>query len=94
MSEEILDEVISALRPDVVPINDAWDFSDRVLNSSIGRSDGRVYEHLLREARMSALNWNNDGNREEVPIFVRALETRLDKDILAWRNYPPVVAKL
>lgn len=94
MSEEILDEVISELRPDVVPINDAWNFSDRVLNSTIGRSDGRVYEHLLKEARLSALNWNDEGNKEEVPIFVQALESRLDKDILAWRNFPPSAAKL
>ena len=43
----------AALRRDAVPLVDSFDFSDAMLNSTLGRYDGRVYEHHLR-AIMSA----------------------------------------
>ena len=35
---------------------DAFDYSDYVLNSALGRYDGNVYEDLFRWAQRSALN--------------------------------------
>lgn len=92
---ELLEEACQSLRPDVVPLTDAFDFPDRILNSAIGRSDGRVYEALFEEAKRSALNLKADGSHEDIPIFVKSLESRFDKDILALRNgLPSTPAKL
>lgn len=88
-AHELLEEACAALRPDAVALTDAFDFPDRVLNSTLGRSDGRVYEALLEEARRSGLNGGDEGVSSGVPIFVRALEDRLDKSVLAWRNGMP-----
>ena len=44
-------------KADVIALNDAFDFSDRVL-SALGRSDGRVYEALYHAAKNSALNFD------------------------------------
>ena len=35
---------------------DAFDYSDYVLNSALGRYDGNVYEDLFRWAQRSVLN--------------------------------------
>jgi acyl-CoA oxidase len=35
---------------------DAWQFTDKFLNSALGRSDGRVYAELFRLALQSPLN--------------------------------------
>jgi len=35
---------------------DAFDFTDRELNSVLGRKDGHVYENLLEWAKSSPLN--------------------------------------
>merc|ERR1712070_662526 len=83
-AHELLEEACVALRPDVVALTDAFDFPDRILNSTLGRTDGRVYEALLEEARKSGLNNGDDGVRSGVPVFVKALEGRLDKSVLAW----------
>ena len=37
-----------SLRPDALAIAEAWDFSDSVLHTEIGRRDGDVYGHYLR----------------------------------------------
>eukprot|EP00928_Gymnodinium_smaydae_P043016 TRINITY_DN28910_c0_g2_i1.p2 TRINITY_DN28910_c0_g2~~TRINITY_DN28910_c0_g2_i1.p2 ORF type:complete len:146 (-),score=27.86 TRINITY_DN28910_c0_g2_i1:248-685(-) len=92
-AEELLDEFCEKLRPDVVALTDAFDFPDRILNSTLGRSDGRVYEALLEEARRSALNVSESGEREEVPEFVATLGKWLDKSVLAWNNGLPPAAK-
>lgn len=72
-AEELLDEICAHLRPDIVPLTDAFDFPDRILNSTLGRSDGIVYEALLAEARKSGLNVTPTGERDEVPEFVHTL---------------------
>ena len=60
--EEARDEQVPALmahiRPHAVKLVDAWMFSDWQLDSSLGRSDGRVYEDLFRRA--STGNPRND----------------------------------
>ena len=47
---QAIDELLTSLRPDVIPLVDALDFPDRVLRSNIGRYDGNVYEALYQDA--------------------------------------------
>ena len=56
--------VIWTNRPEAVCLVDAFDHSDYVLNSPLGRYDGNVYEDLFRWAQRSALN------KEEVVLTV------------------------
>ena len=49
-------EVMKEIRPDCVPLVDAFDFKDYVLRSDIGRYDGNVYEALFDSAQKSILN--------------------------------------
>lgn len=57
---ERLYEIMARLRPNAVAIVDSLDFSDRELNSVLGRRDGNVYPALLEWAQKSPIN------REEV----------------------------
>ena len=47
---------MAALRPDACALVDAWDFPDRVLNSTIGRYDGNVYEAQYQAAADSPVS--------------------------------------
>ena len=47
---------VREVRPDAVPLVDAWAWSDRMLNSALGRFDGRVYEALFDWASEAPLN--------------------------------------
>ena len=47
--------MLEALRPNAVAIVDSFDFSDRELQSVLGRRDGNVYENLLKWAQQSPL---------------------------------------
>ena len=47
---------MAALRPDACALVDAWDFPDRVLNSTIGRYDGNVYEAQYQAAAESPVS--------------------------------------
>ena len=49
-------ELLSAVRPNAVAYVDAFDFSDWVLGSVLGRFDGQVYDNLYRWAQKSTLN--------------------------------------
>ena len=40
--------LLNDLRPNAVALVDAFEFPDNVLNSAIGRYDGKVYEALYR----------------------------------------------
>ena len=51
MSHEALSQMLGQLRPNAVALVDAFDFPDRVLNSTIGRFDGKVYEALYEVCR-------------------------------------------
>ena len=51
-----ISELLDALRPEAVALVDAFDIPDRVLNSTIGRYDGNVYEALYEAAKLSNLN--------------------------------------
>jgi len=52
---QLLDEV----RPNAVGLVDAFDFSDQVLQSAIGKYDGKVYEKLLQWVQREPLNTQN-----------------------------------
>lgn len=54
--EEEICELLARLRPQAVPLVDAFDIRDELLNSTLGAWDGRVYERLYEEALKSPLN--------------------------------------
>lgn len=58
-ADMILNKTLSLfaeIRPNAVALVDAFDYSDNVLQSCIGRYDGRVYEALYEYAKSSPLN--------------------------------------
>ncbi|XP_071767690.1 peroxisomal acyl-coenzyme A oxidase 1 isoform X1 [Centroberyx gerrardi] len=49
-------ELLSQLRPNAVPLVDAFNYQDAMLQSVLGRYDGNVYENMFEWARRSPLN--------------------------------------
>lgn len=47
---------LKKVRPNAVALVDAFDFSDYLLNSALGESQGKVYERLTEMAEMEPLN--------------------------------------
>ena len=56
MAEVRMVELLGQIRPDAVPLVDAFDFTDRSLCSILGRYDGNVYENMYKWAKSSPLN--------------------------------------
>lgn len=55
--QDVILELMTELRPHAVKMVDAWAVPDWLLNSALGRSDGRVYEELFDMAhRRNPLN--------------------------------------
>eukprot|EP00656_Telonema_subtile_P055692 TRINITY_DN8697_c0_g1_i3.p1 TRINITY_DN8697_c0_g1~~TRINITY_DN8697_c0_g1_i3.p1 ORF type:complete len:633 (-),score=177.35 TRINITY_DN8697_c0_g1_i3:138-2036(-) len=79
--DQMCQQLCLKLRDELVALVDAFEIPDRVLNSTLGRSDGKVYEALLRTARSSELNRVDpfDGYKEY-------LQPRLDLDFLKRGN--------
>ena len=48
--------LLSVIRPNAVALVDAFDFTDHILGSVLGRYDGNVYENLYKWAQQSPLN--------------------------------------
>jgi len=48
--------LLSVIRPNAVALVDAFDFTDHLLQSTLGRYDGNVYENLYKWALNSPLN--------------------------------------
>jgi len=48
--------LLSLLRPNCVALVDAFDFTDHLLGSVLGRYDGNVYENMIKWAASSPLN--------------------------------------
>lgn len=48
--------LLKNLRPNAVGLVDAWNFPDYLLNSALGRYDGRVYEALFNSVQFDANN--------------------------------------
>ncbi|KAL5043023.1 hypothetical protein BDW71DRAFT_200083 [Aspergillus fruticulosus] len=54
---ERINELMSRIRPHAVRLVDAWQIPDYLLDSALGRYDGRVYEDLFHRAhRLNPLN--------------------------------------
>jgi len=70
--------LLPVVRADVVPLMDAFEFPDNVLNSALGRYDGNVYEALYAGAKASPLN-------ESDPFegYTEHLRPHLDLDFIA-----------
>ncbi|KAJ3143102.1 hypothetical protein HK100_010685 [Physocladia obscura] len=49
---------LAAVRPDAVALVDSWAIPDYVLNSALGRYDGKVYESMFEMALKEPLNVN------------------------------------
>jgi len=75
-----ISDMCTELRPDAAALTDAFEFPDHVLNSTIGRSDGNVYEAQYAAAVRSPLN------RNEVPEWLEAMRPYLDFELLSRRN--------
>lgn len=54
--EQRYEQLLQQLRPNAVALVDGFDFHDRVLGSTLGSYDGRVYERLMEHARSNPLN--------------------------------------
>jgi len=73
--------LLKEIRPDAVPLVDAFDIPDSVLRSAIGRYDGNVYEALFDSAQKSILN--------QIDPFVgyeEYLKPHLNKELLKKGN--------
>lgn len=63
--------LLAELRPQAVPLVDAFGIPDFVLNSALGRYDGDAYNHLIKFAQGEPLNqtrWNVDINDPELQV--------------------------
>eukprot|EP00759_Apiculatamorpha_spiralis_P035236 PhF_6_TR36145/c0_g1_i1/m.52533/K00232/E1.3.3.6, ACOX1, ACOX3; acyl-CoA oxidase len=74
----VIATLLTEIRPDAVPLVDAYGFSDRQLNSCIGRHDGNVYEAVVDWARRSPLN-HDAAVRDDIK---KSLLPILDKEYL------------
>ncbi|XP_056135593.1 peroxisomal acyl-coenzyme A oxidase 1 isoform X2 [Lampris incognitus] len=70
-----LKELLSQLRPNAVALVDAFDYRDQMLNSSLGRYDGNVYEHMFDWARSSPLNCTEV--HESYHKYLKPLQSKL-----------------
>jgi len=73
-------EAMERLRPNAVALVDAFDIPDRILNSTIGRFDGNVYEALYEHARKNPLN------KTEPFTGYEYLKPHLDLEVLKLGN--------
>lgn len=84
LAERCVNILLEQLRPDSVALVDAFDIPDRVLNSTIGRYDGNIYEALYEAAKKAPLNKTDpfDGYHEY-------LKPHLDIEFLKQGNTVP-----
>ncbi|XP_061087345.1 peroxisomal acyl-coenzyme A oxidase 1 isoform X1 [Conger conger] len=68
-------ELLSQLRPNAVALVDAFDYHDEMLNSSLGRYDGNVYEHMFEWAKKSPLNHTEV--HESYHKYLKPLQSKL-----------------
>uniref|UniRef100_A0A7S2RBW8 Acyl-coenzyme A oxidase n=1 Tax=Mucochytrium quahogii TaxID=96639 RepID=A0A7S2RBW8_9STRA len=69
--------LLPVIRNDAVALVDSFEFSDNILNSAIGRWDGRVYESLYNAARLSPLN-----EQDPFPGYTEHLRPILDLEFI------------
>lgn len=73
---ERINTLLTEIRPDAVPLVDAFGNSNAQLGSTLGRYDGDVYEAIYEEAKKSPLN------QSAVMIGWEDLSPNLDLDFL------------
>jgi len=78
---EAINDLLEQVRPNAVALVDAFDIPDRVLNSTLGRHDGNVYEALYESAKRSELNL-----RDPFDGYYEHLRPQLDLEFLQLRN--------
>jgi acyl-CoA oxidase len=65
-------ELMAQLRPHAVKLVDAWSIPDYLLNSALGRYDGKVYEELFdmahRRNPLNKITFNSDYRSEEIVL--------------------------
>lgn len=62
-----------AVRDQAIPLVDAFNFTDYIINSPLGRADGNVYVHYFEQVKRS----NPQG---EHPYFQRLIKPLLERD--------------
>ncbi|CAH0492253.1 unnamed protein product [Peronospora farinosa] len=55
-----IEELLALIRPHAVTLVDGFNFSDHMLNSTLGRYDGNVYEALFESTQHDPLNHSSD----------------------------------
>jgi len=58
---EAVKKALSDMIPEAVGLVDAWEFSDFELNSTLGRSDGKVYEAIFEATLSDPVNQGKNG---------------------------------
>lgn len=70
--QDIILELMAKLRPHAVKLVDAWSIPDWLLDSALGRSDGKVYEELFdmahRRNPLNKVTFNPDWRSEEIVL--------------------------
>eukprot|EP01062_Namystynia_karyoxenos_P012064 TRINITY_DN14325_c0_g1_i2.p1 TRINITY_DN14325_c0_g1~~TRINITY_DN14325_c0_g1_i2.p1 ORF type:complete len:714 (+),score=249.29 TRINITY_DN14325_c0_g1_i2:294-2435(+) len=82
-AERATRRLLQELRPDACALADAFSIPDRVLNSTLGREDGNVYEALYEHARSYSLN-----QKGPFKGYTEYLRPHLDLEFLKLRNRP------
>jgi acyl-CoA oxidase len=84
--QHAVSELLDELRPNTIALVNAFDIPDRVLNSTIGRKDGNVYEALYQAAKESSLN-----KSEVLDGYEEILKPHLDLEMLQNENKTPLL---
>jgi acyl-CoA oxidase len=77
-ANEMVNTLLAEIRPDAVALADGFGFTDRQLNSCIGRYDGNVYEAVVDWSRRSPLNHD----QQLIGDIKKYLDPFLDKEYL------------
>lgn len=70
--QKAIADLLSKIRPHAVNLMDGWAFSDLVLNSSLGRSDGKAYESMFRRAAANPVNTLTFDPRPESSVLIKS----------------------
>ncbi|XP_069668107.1 peroxisomal acyl-coenzyme A oxidase 2 isoform X2 [Haliaeetus albicilla] len=68
-------DLLAVIRKDAVPLVDAFDFTDKTLNSALGSYDGQVYQRLYEWAQKSPTN------KQMSPAYEKYLKPLLHKTL-------------
>lgn len=60
-------QAVLSIAKDAIPLTDAFGFSDRQLNSALGRYDGRAYEALWEAVQKNPIN-HDEAQRAQLTV--------------------------